>query len=247
MNEEISSFNNGLLAGAMILASFNLLVLVLFWLRGRRRDDGRQSTQEILARGRDVLLLLVLFAPAVSFGQPMPQELYRGGLGTPISDSHLLTVSHLGWDRADANVSRDGRTDLMVVGFAPGTFLEWATLSLEPPVVGEEVLVAVRRSAAVLSYDVAVSQFVGGGRLFATEPLLRPGDSGGGVFDSGGRLVGVNYAIDSKGVSYHVNVADRYDWIMGQVTAVPEPSVMALLAGAVVVGLIFRVSRRGRR
>lgn len=178
-----------------------------------------------------VTLLAVIAAAAT---QPV-QVRHESGLGTPVSDHQVLTVGHLG----GGPVISDAMSDLVLIEFAPGTFASWATLSYEPTTIGQTVETAILRNAAI-RFDLQTVQTLPG-IFLQTEPLLKSGDSGGGVFDLAGNLVGVNFGVHpTTGNSYHIDLHDRRDWLAQNITMsqVPEPGVVALLVvGAVVIYL----------
>lgn len=187
-------------------------------------------------------LLALASAPGQGFINP-PSAPYRGGIGTPVNDHQLLTVAHLGYDVGSA--LKDPLTDLVLVNYAPGTFQSWATLSYDwGPVPGDVVLVANRHT---LPGQITLAEHTVFGyateRFLVTEPSLAGGDSGGGVFDAAGQLVGINYAIDIRGRSYHYRPDYREDWLRANIappSAVPEPAIGWLL----LAGLLILATRR---
>lgn len=182
--------------------------------------------------------LLAVTAAGQGLNEP-PAAFYRGGIGTPVNDHQLLTVAHLGYDGATA--LKDPLTDLVLVNYAPGTFQRWATLNYDwGPGPGEAVLVANRHTQpGQLTFAEHTVIGLAASRYLVTEPTLVAGDSGGGVFDAAGQLVGINYAIDREGLSYHYRVDFREDWLRANITppaAVPEPAIgWLLLAGLLIL------------
>lgn len=181
-------------------------------------------------------LLFFLFCVSVN---AQPVEFYNAGLGVPVNDHQLLTVAHLG-ERAGLTTLHDSASDLMLVNYSPGTFAAWAVINFEEVQRGDELRVAIQRRGEIV-FAVQTVQDIFAGRYIRTEPLYQFGDSGGGMFNGAGQLVGVNYGTTPRN-SYGIWAGGSEDWLRCNIDAptIPEPGTVALLSAALCLVLLNR-------
>jgi S1-C subfamily serine protease len=194
------------------------------------------------AYSRAVIRVVESVGPAVvSISAEDPRRRRGSGSGVLFTpDGYLLTNAHVVGRAARVEVAfTDGdTTEAQVVGADPATDLAVVRARGNFPYaeLGESARLRVGQLAVAIGNPLGFSSTVSAGvvsalgrsmraesgrmidNIIQSDVALNPGNSGGPLCDSGGRVVGINTAmiLGAQGISFSVPI-DTAKWVLGQI------------------------------